>query len=176
MSAIGVSRKGPPDAGQNDPLDFFRLAKIEHLKDCVVFGIDRQKRRTAVGDFGQKQLTGTNQALLVGECHRRAALGSGDGWRQTGTADDTGHDPIGGTRRRLNHRFLSGPDIDAGSRQGGLDRRIIVLGGHRHHPRVEFQCLLHQQIRVSVAGDGLDHILVRLPRYEIEGVTADGTG
>ena len=88
---------------------------------------------------------GANQAFLVGERHRRAALDRGQRRLQAGRAADRRHHPVGRTLRRLRPRLRAGRRLDAGARQRVLEFAIEL--SDRRPPRTARRQLARQSWR-----------------------------
>ena len=100
---------------QDDARHPLGLREIEHLKDRVMLGIDRQQRRAAAPHFRLDEIPGADQALLVRERNDRPLPHGTQGRLQAGGADDPGHHPVGRPVGRLRHRLRPGCRLDTGS-------------------------------------------------------------
>jgi len=95
-----------------------------------------------------------------------AAPGCGERRRQSGGADDGGHDPVGIRRGRLQQRLATGSGHDARSGQRILQRGVVGVIGGDGHTGAKILRLAGQKLDVAVAGD----------RHEVEGVPAAELG
>ncbi len=109
-----------------------RRPALKRLENRIVLGIDRQNGGAAGGGAAHEQRAGANEAFLVGERDRRAALGRGKRRRQACGAGDRRHDPIGRPLRGLDHCLGAGGRFDAGAGQFGFE---FAIGRRRRRPR-----------------------------------------
>ena len=77
MSAGGPGAERPAGGGDDHAHQFLAVAGGERLKQCVVFGIRRQDAGAGFRRALHEEIAGANQAFLVGERDRRAAVDRG---------------------------------------------------------------------------------------------------
>ena len=176
MVARSACRNGPPDAVSISRRIGFAPLEVEDLEDRVVFAVHRQQRGAAVPHEVHHQRTGADKAFLVGECDDGTAARGGERRLQAGGADDRGHDPVGGPLSRLDDSLGSRGNFDPGAGKRIAQRLIPCgIGDHRQFwtqgPR-----LLGQMRDVAPGGERLDHISVRVARYQFHRVASDRSG
>ena len=169
-------RNGPPEAVRTMRRTSSRRPALKRLENRVVLGIDRQHRCAGGRRAPHEQCAGADQALLVGERHRRAALGGGQRRLQAGRAGDRCHDPVGGTLRRFDHRGGAGGRFDAGAGEFSLEFAIGIGIGYRGKARAEFARKTRQRRAIAMRGDRLDPVAAGIAPQQIDRARTDRAG
>ena len=117
MSVGGPGAERPARGGDDHAHQFLAVAGGKRLKQRVVFGIGRQDAGAGFRRALHEEIAGADQAFLVGERHRRAAVDRGQRGLQSGRTADRRHHPVGGTRRGLDDGAFAGAAFDAGAGQ-----------------------------------------------------------
>ena len=118
--------------GEDYALDVLARPGAERLEHRVVLGIDRQHGGAGRCGAAHEQAAGANQAFLVGERDRRAALDRRKRRLQSDRTADRRHHPVGRTLRRFDQSIFAGRGFDAEP-----DKRILEfaigggIGNHR---------------------------------------------
>ena len=120
MSAGGPGAERSARGGDDHAHQFLAVAGGKRLKQCVVFGIRRQDAGAGFRRALHEEIAGTNQAFLVGERNRRAAVDCGQCRLQSGRTAHGRHHPVGGTCRGLDDGAFAGAAFDARAGQGVL--------------------------------------------------------
>ena len=141
-----------------------------------MFGIRRQDAGTGFRRALHEEIAGTNQAFLVGERHRRAAVDRSQRGLQPGGTAHRRHHPVGGTRGGLDDGAFAGAAFDAGAGQGVLQFAKPRRVGDRSESRAEFPGELGQRFDIGIRGQRLDRIAVARATQQIHGAVADRTG
>jgi len=104
----------------------------QHLERAVMLGIDRQQTRPCTLGGGLHNLAGADQAFLVGQRNRRAAIDRGKGRPNRRRTDDSGHDPVSVALRGFLKPRFSRASLHA--RAGQCVPQLTQLGwiGERH--------------------------------------------
>jgi hypothetical protein len=126
---------------QYDALDGFAAVLLQDLKDRVVLGIDRKQGRTTAGHLGHHEFAGADQGLLVGQGDHGAASDRRQGRRQTGRADDRGHDPVGRALGRFDQGLRACRYFDPGAGEGRLEIAVTALVADHDQLRSQPPCL-----------------------------------
>ncbi len=160
--------------GQDDPPD--ARAALEHLEDCIVFGIDRQEHGAAARGGRCHQDSGRNQRLLVGKGDRRSGLDGGKRRGKAGRAHD-GRDhevgrKAGGRHQRIGPGFGLDSGAGKGRAQGGKRGRLGHHGQARPVPERE----VRESLPIPASGQDLHPEPVRIAGDEVERRGADRAG
>ena len=176
MSAGGPGAERPARGGDDHAHQFLAVAGGERLKQCVVFGIRRQDAGAGFRRALHEEIAGTNQAFLVGERNRRAAVDRGQCRLQSGRTAHRRHHPVGGTRGGLDDGAFAGAAFDARAGQGVLQFAKPRRVGDRSESRAEFLGEFGQRFDIGIRGQRLDRIAVARAAQQIHGAVADRTG
>ena len=141
--------------GNDDADQFLPIAGPERLKQRVMLEIRWQDAGPGLCGALHEEITRTDEAFLVGERHRGAAVNRRKRGLQAGGAAHRGHHPIRRTRRSFDHRTFARAAFDARTRQGVLqfgqasgigDRRVA-----RANSRASFAspCTLALAVKAS---------------------------
>ena len=84
ISSFDQVRNGPPDAVMMTLVTSSRRPAVSAWNSALCSRIDRQHRRAGLLGAAHEQRAGADQALLVGERERRAALDRGERRLKTG--------------------------------------------------------------------------------------------
>ena len=141
-----------------------------------MLGIGRQDAGAGFRRALHEEIAGADQAFLVGERDRGAAIDRGERRFQTGRAADGGHHPIRRTRRRFDDGALAGAAFDPRAGQ-----RLFQLGeargiGDRRKPRAELPRELGQRLHIGIRGQRLDPVAVARAPQQIHRAVADRAG
>ena len=128
MSAGGPGAERPARGGDDHAHQFLAIAGGKRLKQCVVFGIGRQDAGPGFRRALHEEIAGANQAFLVGERDRRAAVDRGQRGLQPGRTAHRRHHPVGGTRGGLDDGAFAGAAFDAACRPGRPSVRQAAPG------------------------------------------------
>ncbi len=176
MSAGGPGAERPAGCGDDHAHQFLAVAGGKRLKQRVVFGIRRQDAGAGFRRALHEEIAGADQAFLVGERHRRAAVDGGQCRLQPGRAAHRRHHPVGGTRGGLDDGAFAGAAFDAGACQRVLQFAKPRRVGDRGKSRAEFLGELGQRFDIGIRGQRLDRIAVARAAQQIHGAVADRAG
>ncbi len=104
---------------------------------------------------------------------RRIAASVG---RQTGRADDPGHDPLGRAQRRLDQRGWPAGGLDPGPGERLLQRGVTGRVADRGEACAQAAGLLGKARRVAVGGQRLDRERIGIAQQQIDGALPDRAG
>ena len=176
MSPGGPGAERSARGGDDHAHQFLAIAGRKRLKQCVVFGIRRQDAGAGFRRALHEEIAGTNQAFLVGERDRRAAVDRSQCRLQSGRTAHRRHHPVGGTRGGLDDGAFAGAAFDAGAGQRVLQFAEPRRVGDRSESRAEFLGELGQRFDIGIRGQRLDRIAVARAAQQIHGAVADRTG
>ena len=141
-----------------------------------MFGIRRQNAGPCFRSALHEEIAGTNQAFLVGERNRRAAVDRGQRGLQPGRTAHRRHHPVGGTRRGLDDGAFAGAAFDARAGQGVLQFAKARRVGDSSESRAEFLREFGQRFDIGIRGQRLYLIAVARAAQQIHCAVADRTG
>ena len=141
-----------------------------------MFGIRRQDAGAGFRRALHEEIAGTNQAFLVGERNRRAAVDCGQCRLQSGRTAHGRHHPVGGTCRGLDDGAFAGAAFDARAGQGVLQFAKPRRVGDCSESCAEFLGEFGQRFDIGIRGQRLDRIAVARAAQQIHGAVADRTG
>ncbi len=167
--------------GDGDLVDLAGIPGTQHLKDRIMFGIDRDDLSPRALQSLAKHRARRDHAFLVGQGHDHAALDRGQGRLDGGGAHDRHHDEIRGKLRRRDHRVASGRRFDAGAGQSGPQFQIERGIADHRPPRPKCPRLFDQKLGICLGGQRHERkrvLAIDVPGMgdDIQGVDADGTG
>ena len=162
--------------GDDDANQFFAIAGAQRLKQRVMLGIRRQDAGPRLRRALHEEIAGADQAFLVRQRDRGAAIDRRERGLQSGRAADGGHHPVRRTRGGLDDGAFAGAAFGAGAGQRILQLPKPVGIGDRRKSRVELHRQLRQRLDVGIGGQRLDLIAVGRGPQQIHRAVADRAG
>ncbi len=173
----GIPGAERPAGGRDDDADeFLTIARAQRLEQRVVLGIGRQDAGAGLLRALHEEIAGANQAFLVGQRDRRAAIDGGERGLQARCAADGGHHPVGRTRGGLDDRAFARTEFGARARERLFQFGQAARIGHRDKARIELLCELGEPLNIAVAGQRLDPVAIRRGAQQVHGAVADRAG
>ena len=120
-SARERPRNGPPEAVRTSDSTVSRIAPLEALEERRVLAVDRQQQAAAAAMGGDGELAGRDEALLVRERERDAALERPQRRLDAGEADDRVEDDV--RLAGVEERGGGAADLDVLDAVRGRERR-----------------------------------------------------
>ena len=156
MSARRPGAERAAGCGDDHAHQFLAIAGGKRLKQRVMFGIRRQDAGACFRRALHEEIAGADQAFLVGQRHRRAAIDGGQCRLQPGRAAHRRHHPVGGTRGGLDDSAFAGAAFGACAGQRGLQFAKARGIGDRRESRAEFLGEFGQRLDIGIRGQRLD--------------------
>ena len=140
----------PAGRGQDEPLDRVALARVEHLEDRVVLGIDRQQRRRRLA---------RPRRISSSPAQTRPPCWPAPPWRRAATAASVGARPAAPTIAAITHSAgraaasttASGP---AAASIAGAGQRVLAARGSAAGRRSRPVCALSRRACSASASTG----------------------
>ena len=141
----------PAGGGEHDLLDRLGRAPLEALEDRGMLAVDRKQQAAPAAVRGDRELAGGDEALLVRERKRDAALERPQGRLDAGEADDRVEDDVG--IARVEERRCRAAHLDVLHPVGGGE-----VG--------EGPCSRHERAQLELGA----------PLHDLDGLAADRAG
>ena len=136
----------PAGGGEDDRLDRLGCAPLEALEDRGVLAVDREQQAAPAALRGDRELAGRDEALLVRERERDAALERPERRPDAGEADDRVEDDVGLARVEE----LGGVAADLDVLDAVRGREVVErLRARRERAQLELRAALHDLERLA---------------------------